>query len=112
MIAAARAWVDLVVLEAFAMAVERCDEPEAASVLGRLCSLFALSRVEEERGWYQEHGRLSSTRSKAVIKAVNTLCAELREHAGMLVEAFGVPEQMLGGAARQRSEAGAPFTLP
>jgi acyl-CoA oxidase len=111
-VAAAHAWVDLVVLEAFAAAVERCDDPEAAAVLDSLCSLYALSRVEDERGWFQEHGRLSSTRSKAVIKAVNTLCADLRDHAGTLVEAFGVPEQMLGVAARQRSEAAAPFTLP
>ncbi len=62
----------------------------------RVCNLYALSRIEAERGWYQEHGRLSSTRSKAVIKAVNTLCGELREHAELLVEAFGVPEPALG----------------
>jgi acyl-CoA oxidase len=93
---AARAWVDLVVLEAFAHAVERCDEPAVKPVLDTLCSLYALSRIEAERGWYQEHGRLSSTRSKAVIKAVNTLCGEVREHAELLVEAFGVPEPALG----------------
>ncbi|MEX2194163.1 MAG: acyl-CoA dehydrogenase [Thermoleophilaceae bacterium] len=103
-IAAARAWVDLVVLEAFAGAVERCEDAEVTAVLDPLCSLYALSRVEEERGWYQEHGRLSSTRSKAVIKAVNTLCAELREHAGMLVEAFGVPERQLGAVDGRRAE--------
>jgi acyl-CoA oxidase len=95
---AARAWVDLVVLEAFAGAVERCEEPGVKPVLDTLCSLYALSRIEAERGWYQEHGRLSSTRSKAVIKAVNALCAELREHAELLVEAFGVPEPALGDA--------------
>ena len=50
-------------------------------ILDRLCSLYALSRVEAERGWYQEHGRLTAARSKAVIKAVNTLCAELRPDA-------------------------------
>ena len=99
-IAAARAWVDLVILERFAAAVERCDDPDVAQVLDRLCSLFALSRIEAERGWFQEHGRLSSPRSKAVIKAVNTLCAELRDDAGMLVEAFGVPEAVLGDAVR------------
>jgi acyl-CoA oxidase len=96
---AARAWVDLVVLEAFANGVERCEDPGTRAVLDRLCSLYALSRIEAERGFYQEHGRLSSTRSKAVIKAVNALCAELRPHAGPLVEAFGVPEAALGDGA-------------
>jgi acyl-CoA oxidase len=93
---AARAWVDLVMLEAFAAAVERCGDREIKAVLDTLCSLYALSRIEAERGWYQEHGRLSSTRSKAVIKAVNTLCRAVREHAQLLVEAFGVPEPALG----------------
>jgi acyl-CoA oxidase len=97
---AGRAWVDLVVLEAFAGAVERCADPELRSILDRVCSLYALSRIEAERGWYQEHGRLSSTRSKSLIKAVNTLCGELREHVGLLVDAFGVPEASLGDGHR------------
>jgi acyl-CoA oxidase len=95
-IAAARAYVDRTVLEAFAAAVERCEDPSARALLARVCDLYALSTIEAERGWYQEHGKLSSTRSKAVIKAVNTLCAELRPHATHLVEAFGVPEPALG----------------
>ncbi len=88
----ARAWVDLVVLEAFAAVADR--DP----LLGRLCSLFALHRIEAERGYYQEHGRLNGSRSKAVVKAVNTLCGELRPDARTLVDAFGVPESCLGDA--------------
>src|SRR3954447_21222068 len=88
----ARAWVDLVVLEAFAAKAE--GEP----LLERLCSLYALQRIEAERGYYQEHGRLSAARSKAVIKAVNALCAELRPDARTLVDAFGIPENALGDA--------------
>jgi acyl-CoA oxidase len=102
----ARAWVDLVVLESFADAVETARQgaidPEGrggshpGAALDRLCSLHALARIEAERGWYQEHGRLSSVRSKAVIKAVNTLCAEVRADAELLVDAFGVPASCLG----------------
>jgi acyl-CoA oxidase len=96
----ARAWVDLVVLEAFADAVERCEDDDTREVLDRLCSLHALWRIERERAFYQEHGRLSSARSKSVLKAVNALCTELRDDAGPLAEAFGVPEAMLGDARR------------
>jgi acyl-CoA oxidase len=71
-------------------------------MLDKLCSLYALSRIEAERGWYQEHGKLSSTRSKAVIKAVNTLCGDLREHAAMLTDAFAVPEASLGELGDRR----------
>ena len=88
---AARAWVDLVVLEAFADAVRRCPDPEVRPVLDRLCSLHALARIEAERAFYQEHGRLSAPRSKAVVKAVNALCAEVRGDAALLVAGFGVP---------------------
>ena len=88
----ARAWVDLVVLEAFVEAVG--DDP----LLSKLCSLYALHVIEAERGYYQEHGRLTGARSKAVIKAVNTLCGELRPHARELIDAFAVPETCLGDA--------------
>ena len=54
--------------------------------------------VEAQRGYYQEHGRLSASRSKAVIKAVNALCAQLRPDAKTLVDAFQVPEAALGDA--------------
>src|SRR4051794_38905975 len=97
-VATARAWVDLVVLEAFADAVERCDDPALKAVLDRLCSLHALHRIEAERGWYQEHGRLTPTRSKAVIKHVNALCAQVREDAELLIDAFAVPEPALADA--------------
>ena len=84
----ARAWVDLVVLESF---------PEDPAV-DKLRSLFALHTIETHRGYYLEHGRISAGRSKAVIKAVNELCAELRPDARALVDAFGVPENVLGDA--------------
>jgi acyl-CoA oxidase len=91
----AKVHVERLVLEAFDRAVQRCADGGTRAVLDRLCSLYALWHVEGDRGWFQEHGRLSSTRSKGVLKAVNALCAEVREHAGPLVEAFGIPEQQL-----------------
>jgi acyl-CoA oxidase len=99
-VTSARSWADLAVLEAFAAAVEDCDDPGVQDLLDKLCSLHALAAIERERGWYQEHGRLSPPRSKAVIKTVNALCAELRPHAGALVDAFGVPENCLGALGR------------
>jgi acyl-CoA oxidase len=87
------------VLEAFAAKLAQVTDPAARALLERVCDLYALSTIEADRGWFQEHGRLSSTRSKATIKAVNTLCAELRPHATTLVDAFGVPQAALAGMA-------------
>src|SRR5215218_3201504 len=94
---AARAYVDRMVLEAFAGAVERAPEGER-EVLARLCDLHALHLLDRERAWFQEHGRFSSTRSKAVIRAVNAACADLAPQARMLVDAFGIPESCLASA--------------
>jgi acyl-CoA oxidase len=90
---AARAHVDMVLLQAFADAVDA--NPEAEPLLAPLCDLFALSTIETERGWYQEHGWLTATRSKAVIAEVNRLCAQLRPSARTLVDAFAIPEEVI-----------------
>jgi acyl-CoA oxidase len=92
---AARAYMDSVVLEAFAEAVERCPEGPERRVLAELCDLYALSVIEAKRGWFQEHGRLSGERAKAVTAMVGRLCESLRPQAGPLVEAFGIPEELL-----------------
>src|SRR3954471_8071333 len=104
----ARAWVDLVVLEEFARAVEECDDPALRAVLDRLCSLYALHRIETERGWFQEHGRLTPQRSKAVIKHVNALCARVRDDAELLIDAFGIPQPALADANAVAAAAGRP----
>lgn len=88
----ARSWVDLLLLETFARVADQHPQ------LDQLCSLYALSVLEEHRGYYQEHGRLSGARSKAVVKAVNTLCGQIRPHVRELVDAFAVPETALGDA--------------
>ncbi len=110
---AARAHMDRVILEAFVAAIERVEDPQARALLDRVCDLHALSRIEAERGWYLEHNRLTPPRSKAVISAVNELCSELRTHVGTLVDAFGIPDQVLGApialgaeARRQRAKRG------
>ncbi|QVQ53714.1 acyl-CoA dehydrogenase family protein [Spiractinospora alimapuensis] len=96
MVSAARAHIDRVVLEAFVGALERCEDPGVRSVLEKVCDLYVLSTIEEDRGWFLEHDRLRPTRAKAVTDAVNTLCARLRPHAGELVDAFALPDEWLG----------------
>jgi acyl-CoA oxidase len=92
---AGRVHVDRLVLEAFVRAVARCADPEAKELLERVCDLYALATIEADRAWFLEHGRLTSGRSKAVVAAVNALCAHLRPHARTLVDAFAIPEQFL-----------------
>ncbi len=94
--AAAHAHVAVESLEAFVRAIARCADPVAAQLLSRVCDLYVLSAVEADRAWFLEHGRLTATRAKAVSKAVDQLCAELRPHARTLVDAFAIPDSWLG----------------
>jgi acyl-CoA oxidase len=92
---AARAWVDTLLLEAFIRAIDACEDESVKASLNLVCDLFALHTVEEEKGFFQEHGRLASPRTKAVTREVNRLCNEVRRQAGGLVDAFGIPDEML-----------------
>lgn len=95
MLAAAQAHTDRVILEAFIEGIDETADPYIASILNKVCDLYALTTIEENRAWYMEHERFDGARSKAVTQAVNDLCAELRGKALELVEGLGVEESWL-----------------
>jgi acyl-CoA oxidase len=104
MLAAARAHVDTVLLSAFVSGIEDVPEGPERELLIKLCDLFALSTLEADRGWLQEHGRLTAARSKSLISAVDELCGAIRPHALTLIEAFGIPEQAVSAPVAQGAE--------
>ncbi|MDN4489323.1 acyl-CoA dehydrogenase [Demequina sp. SYSU T00068] len=95
---AARAHVQRQVLGAFITALEQDLDAQTREVLERLCSLYALASIHEDRAWFVEHHRMSLGRSKALGDQIDALCRELRPHALPLVEGLGVPEAWLGTA--------------
>jgi acyl-CoA oxidase len=92
LLTAARAHVDSVLLTAFDNAIDAVPDGPERTLLDAVCDLYALATLEADRGWIQEHGRLTAARSKGLVAAVNELCGRLRPHARTLVDAFGVPE--------------------
>jgi acyl-CoA oxidase len=92
---AARAHIDARILEAFDAAIANVEDPAVAALLGRVCDLHALSVIERERAWFLEHNRLTASRSKTVTSTVNDLCHELRPYAELLVDAFGIPDELI-----------------
>ncbi|MFF7847933.1 acyl-CoA dehydrogenase [Streptomyces sp. NPDC090109] len=97
-IALARAHVERLVLEAFVDRVRAVPEGGNKDALGLLCDLFALSTIEADRAWFMEHGRLTVQRSKALTREVNDLCRKVRPLAVDLVDAWGVPPEVLRAA--------------
>ena len=94
-VAAARAHVERLVLEAFASAVDACEDQSLRDALGLLCDLYALYEAEADRGFFQEHGRLTGPRCKAITREVNRLCNEARLISAELVDSFGIPNAIL-----------------
>jgi acyl-CoA oxidase len=84
-----------VILEAFSRAIERCEDESLRGALDLLCDLYALENIEADKGFLQEHGRLSAPRCKAVTREVNRLCNQVRQQAEQFVDAFGIPDQLL-----------------
>jgi len=96
MLFVARAHLERVMLEAFIAAIEACDEPDVRAVLERLCTLYALTSINDDRAWFTEHNRISTGRAKAIGAQIDALCAELRPDALALVDGFGIPGSWLG----------------
>ncbi|MEV5607520.1 acyl-CoA dehydrogenase [Streptomyces sp. NPDC052225] len=94
-IAVARAHVERLVLEAFVEKLRAVPDGDNKVALELLCDLFALSSIEADRAWFMEHGRLTVQRSKAITREVNELCRRVRPIAGDLVDAWGIPTEML-----------------
>ncbi|MGY1915031.1 acyl-CoA dehydrogenase family protein [Blastococcus sp. SYSU DS0973] len=87
----ARTHIDRIVLEAFVEGVDRATDPAVGTLLDRVCDLYALSTIEEDKAWFLEHGQLTPGRAKALTATVNGLLKELRPHITTLVDAFAIP---------------------
>ena len=71
--------------------------------LRALHELFALTLLEEQRGWFLEHGLITpDDLARPCRRQVEALCARIAPVAVALVNAFGIPAQCLA----------APIALP
>ncbi|WP_232830068.1 acyl-CoA dehydrogenase [Lewinella sp. IMCC34191] len=111
MIAAAEAYVEQLTLDA---SLDRLDgllgegvkgiggegekggHAEVADLLEKTLQLYAAHTLEHHAAWYMESGYISGQKSKAIRKWVDVLCAELRPEVGVLVDGFGIPDELLG----------------
>ena len=92
----ARAHAERLVLEDFQRAADGADDARLQGVLRLTCALYALEHVERDRGWFLEQNLIDAPVSKAVRAQVNALLDRLRPVAVELVDAFGIPNELLG----------------
>jgi acyl-CoA oxidase len=91
----ADAFVERDILERFVAVVENAADRSLRNPLRRLRDLFALYHLELHKGWYLENHVMSGFKAKAIGRLVTTLCADVRQDAVALVDAFGIPDSCL-----------------
>ena len=92
----ASAHAERLVLEDFQRAVESVEDRKIQHLLKLVCALYALEHLERDRGWFLEQNLIDPPVAKAVRTQVNTLLHRLRPVAVELVDAFGIPNELLG----------------
>lgn len=95
LIQVAFAYIERIMLEQFVAQVDRTTDVACRNVLGKLSKLYALSRLDENKGWYLESGYMEGVKTKALRKALDQLCWEIRQDAVPLVDAFDIPDSLL-----------------
>ncbi len=64
-------------------------------LLERALALFALSRIEADRGWFLEQGYINGRQSQTIRNEVLALCAQMAADAPIIVDAFELSPQSL-----------------
>jgi len=102
LVALARAHVEGTLAEHMEDAVVRAPTPGLSEALRSLAALYALSRIESDRGWFLESGYFEGGKARAIRARVSALCQDVRDYAEILVDGLGVPDSVLPPALRTR----------
>ena len=100
----ARAHVEHAVLRHFHDAVAAAPSPALSETLRTMAALHALARIEADRAWFLEAGYLEAGKSRAIRSLVQALCAEVRELAVPLVQAFAIPDHLAPDLRRRSAD--------
>ncbi len=90
------AYIERVILEEFLEYIDGVEDPDIAAMLRDLATLFALDSIKTNAAWYLERGYLSGTKYHALRRQVDKLCGQLKWQGIYLVDAFGIPDEILG----------------
>ncbi|MGK0390442.1 MAG: acyl-CoA oxidase [Maribacter sp.] len=89
------AYTERVILEQFAVKIAEIEAPDCKEMLTKLFQLYALSSIEQHKGWYLENDYMTGAKTKAINKIIYSLNQEVRSDALFLVEAFAIPDSLL-----------------
>lgn len=97
-LALARAYCEDKIFRCLRNLTESCPPGWDRRVLDGCLSLFGLSRIEEDRGWFLEQGFLSPTQSESVRRETLKLCSHLAGQSEAIISAFELTESQLSSS--------------
>ncbi|MFW5967963.1 MAG: acyl-CoA dehydrogenase [Persicimonas sp.] len=90
-----KAYAERLVMEAFVERIEKVDDDELRRPLELMRDLYATFHLHDDIGWYLENGYIEPAKSRAIRDLLNDLCFEARKQAIALVDAWGIPDEVL-----------------
>ncbi|MET3982281.1 acyl-CoA dehydrogenase [Streptomyces sp. PvR034] len=82
-------------LECLVEATEGASTEQARTALGLLASLYALTEVQRDAGWYLARGVLTAAQVEELPAALDALCVLILPHAETLISGFNLSPELL-----------------
>jgi acyl-CoA oxidase len=95
MIKLALAHVEEFVFNEFVAKINAVETPKEKDILTLMLRTYGLHAIYEDRGWFLENEFMVPDKSKAIRKVLDNLMRQIRPQAGLLVDAFGIPDVLL-----------------
>lgn len=94
----ADAYIDEIVLDAMYRRVNQCEQEELRTALEKLVQVYALSVIEDNKGWFLESDYMDGSKTKAIRRILTKLYRDMRPDIKAYLEAFAIPDELLGAA--------------
>ena len=98
MIELARAYVERLAYRDMMKKLSYLDESKEKEMLKKIAAFYALTIIQENKGWYLENDYMDGSKTKAIRRVLNKMLQELRPDAEALVDGFGISEASLNAA--------------
>ena len=91
----ADAYIDMICLKSMVDAMQKCKNVKTQKMLKQIIQVYGINAILDLNGWYLETDYISGNQSKALRRVKNKLLQMTRPFAGELVDAFGIPQELL-----------------
>jgi acyl-CoA oxidase len=91
----AQATSERMVMDAFCERVGGLEDGPIKDTLSLMRDVYAMEYILRDIGWFLENGYIEPRKSRAIRDLLNELCFEARQQALPLVDAWGIPDEVL-----------------